>query len=194
MNREAIFCMLLYSRTEEKMTIKSTEMTLRLSAVPNVALAAGSRVLSAVQALSVLLATVKRNLQGFHHSFCPCPFPGGLFPGQRCSGTRCASVPHHQLLQHLAVMSPAKLSCLNCICFQRNMQFALKRGWPGLELTQHGCGNRSKSWARLVLWGRTGWSIPPCSGDLPPGEAHRGTALVSFLRVLKKKTNKQTKR
>ena len=80
MNREAIFCMLLYSRTEEKMTIKSTEMTLGVSAVPNAALAAGSRVLSAVQALSVLVATAKRGLQGFHHSLRPCPFPLGLLP------------------------------------------------------------------------------------------------------------------
>jgi len=51
--------MLLYSRTEETMTIKSTEMTLGVSGVPD-ALAAGSRVLSAVQAHSVLLAAAKR--------------------------------------------------------------------------------------------------------------------------------------
>lgn len=80
MNREAIFCMLLYSRTEEKMTIKSTEMTLRLSAVPNVALAAGSRVLSAVQALSVLLATVKRNFTGLPPLLLSLPFPWWAFP------------------------------------------------------------------------------------------------------------------
>lgn len=99
--------MLLYSRTEEKMTIKSIEMTLGVSAVPDAALAAGSRVLSAVRALSVLLATVKRSLQGFHHSFCPCPFPVGLLSGRRGSGTRRASVPHHRLLT---------ASCCNVTC------------------------------------------------------------------------------
>lgn len=81
MNKEAIFCMLLYSRTEEKMTIKSSEVTLSVSAVPGAGLAAGSHVLMVVQALSVPLATAKRCLWGLHCSFRPCPLPVGIFPG-----------------------------------------------------------------------------------------------------------------
>lgn len=87
MNRDAIFCMLLYSRTEEKMTIKSTEMTRGVSAVHDVTRAAGSRLLSAVPALSVLPAAAKR---GFHRAstapLIPPLSPLGLSPDEEAQG------------------------------------------------------------------------------------------------------------
>lgn len=64
--------MLLYCRTDKKMTINSTEMILGVSAVPKAALAAGSWLFSAALPLSVLAAAAERGLQGFLSSPFPC--------------------------------------------------------------------------------------------------------------------------
>lgn len=132
---------------------------------------AGSRMLSAVQALS---AAAKRRIWGSAAPFLPAlSLLGFSLDGEaqrptmlRFHITNCYSI---LLLRDL-------LSCLALIVFffQRNMPFALKRGCAGLEPTPHGCGNHSKSAGQ-------NWLIPLCSRDLPQVRQVEATALVSFL-------------
>lgn len=66
--------MLLYSRTEEKTTIKPAEMTVGVRAVANAAPAA-------LQALAVLLATATRGSTGLPLLLSALPLPCWLFLG-----------------------------------------------------------------------------------------------------------------
>lgn len=167
--------MLLYCRTDEKMTINSTEMTLGVSAVPKAALAAGSWVFSAAPSLSVLAAVaeghggipfITLSLLGFSWM--------KKLRGLSCSGDTSPAI----LASCCNGAGEIVLPSFHLLPKKSAFSFAEELAWVR--------AHSAELWKPQQILGSAGamgqdWLSLPCSSHLPPGEETRGTKLLSFL-------------